>query len=119
MPEFGDLAVNINDHQYIAPLILLDDFQKTFEGETLVDGKRAVIIPCEKWGPDPAAQGKEFLILGMPGMPRSDPEFVAALASGKRDTNRKAITSIPTNSNPRRTIKITLSIYESVFVAKP
>ena len=29
-------------------------------------GKRAVIIPCEKWGPDPAAQGKEFLILGMP-----------------------------------------------------
>ena len=29
-------------------------------------GKRAVIIPCEKWGPDPAAQGKDFLILGMP-----------------------------------------------------
>ncbi len=29
-------------------------------------GKRAVIIPCEKWGPDPAVQGKEFLILGMP-----------------------------------------------------
>ena len=29
-------------------------------------GKRAVIIPCEKWGPNPAVQGKEFLILGMP-----------------------------------------------------
>ena len=29
-------------------------------------GKRAVIIPCEKWGPDPAVQGKDFLILGMP-----------------------------------------------------
>jgi NADPH:quinone reductase-like Zn-dependent oxidoreductase len=29
-------------------------------------GKRAVIIPCEKWGADPAAQGKDFLILGMP-----------------------------------------------------
>ena len=29
-------------------------------------GKRAVIIPCEKWGPDPAVQSKEFLILGMP-----------------------------------------------------
>ena len=29
-------------------------------------GKRAVIIPCEKWGNDPAVQGKEFLILGMP-----------------------------------------------------
>jgi NADPH:quinone reductase-like Zn-dependent oxidoreductase len=29
-------------------------------------GKRAVIIPCEKWGADPGAQGKDFLILGMP-----------------------------------------------------
>jgi zinc-binding alcohol dehydrogenase/oxidoreductase len=29
-------------------------------------GKRAVIIPCEKWGPDAGAQGKDFLILGMP-----------------------------------------------------
>jgi NADPH:quinone reductase-like Zn-dependent oxidoreductase len=29
-------------------------------------GKRVVIIPCEKWGPNPAAQSKEFLILGMP-----------------------------------------------------
>jgi NADPH:quinone reductase-like Zn-dependent oxidoreductase len=29
-------------------------------------GKRVVIIPCEKWGPDPAVQSKEFLILGMP-----------------------------------------------------
>src|SRR5439155_21326866 len=29
-------------------------------------GKRAVIIPCEKWGPDPAVQSKDFLILGMP-----------------------------------------------------
>lgn len=29
-------------------------------------GKRAVIIPCEKWGPNPAVQGKDFLILGMP-----------------------------------------------------
>jgi NADPH:quinone reductase-like Zn-dependent oxidoreductase len=29
-------------------------------------GKRAVLIPCEKWGPDPAVQSKDFLILGMP-----------------------------------------------------
>jgi NADPH:quinone reductase-like Zn-dependent oxidoreductase len=29
-------------------------------------GKRVVIIPCENWGPDPAAQAKEFAILGMP-----------------------------------------------------
>ena len=29
-------------------------------------GKRAVLIPCENWGPDPAVQGKDFLILGMP-----------------------------------------------------
>ena len=29
-------------------------------------GKRALIIPCEKWGPNPAVQGKDFLILGMP-----------------------------------------------------
>ena len=29
-------------------------------------GKRAVIIPCEKWGPDPAVQSKDFQILGMP-----------------------------------------------------
>jgi NADPH:quinone reductase-like Zn-dependent oxidoreductase len=29
-------------------------------------GKRVVIIPCEKWGPNPAVQGKDFLILGMP-----------------------------------------------------
>jgi zinc-binding alcohol dehydrogenase/oxidoreductase len=29
-------------------------------------GKRVVLIPCEKWGPNPAVQSKEFLILGMP-----------------------------------------------------
>ena len=29
-------------------------------------GKRVVLHPCEKWGPDPAVQGKEFLMLGMP-----------------------------------------------------
>jgi NADPH:quinone reductase-like Zn-dependent oxidoreductase len=29
-------------------------------------GKRAVLIPCEKWGSNPAVQGKDFLILGMP-----------------------------------------------------
>jgi len=29
-------------------------------------GKRVVIIPCENWGPDPAVQSKDFLILGMP-----------------------------------------------------
>ena len=29
-------------------------------------GKRAVLIPCEKWGPDPKVQSKDFLILGMP-----------------------------------------------------
>jgi NADPH:quinone reductase-like Zn-dependent oxidoreductase len=29
-------------------------------------GKRAVIIPCEGWGPDPRVQSKDFLILGMP-----------------------------------------------------
>lgn len=31
-----------------------------------LSGKRAVIIPCEKWGENPAVQGKDFLILGMP-----------------------------------------------------
>ena len=36
------------------------------EAEAKLVGKRAVIIPCEKWGPDPAVQSKEFLILGMP-----------------------------------------------------
>lgn len=35
-------------------------------GDAKLAGKRAVLIPCEKWGPDPAVQGKEFLILGMP-----------------------------------------------------
>jgi len=29
-------------------------------------GRRVVLIPCEKWGPNPAVQGKDFLILGMP-----------------------------------------------------
>lgn len=29
-------------------------------------GKRVVLMPCEKWGPNPAVQGKDFLILGMP-----------------------------------------------------
>ena len=29
-------------------------------------GKRAVLIPCQKWGPDPAVQGKDFTFLGMP-----------------------------------------------------
>src|SRR5260221_8076552 len=29
-------------------------------------GKRVVIIPWERWGPNRAVQGKEFLILGMP-----------------------------------------------------
>jgi NADPH:quinone reductase-like Zn-dependent oxidoreductase len=29
-------------------------------------GKRVVIIPFENWGPDPAVQGKDFAILGMP-----------------------------------------------------
>jgi zinc-binding alcohol dehydrogenase/oxidoreductase len=29
-------------------------------------GKRVVLIPCEKWGPNPAVQSKDFLILGMP-----------------------------------------------------
>jgi zinc-binding alcohol dehydrogenase/oxidoreductase len=29
-------------------------------------GKRVVLIPCEKWGADPAVQSKEFMILGMP-----------------------------------------------------
>ncbi|HYY53003.1 MAG TPA: zinc-binding dehydrogenase [Myxococcales bacterium] len=36
------------------------------EADAKLVGKRAVIIPCEKWGPDPAVQSKEFLILGMP-----------------------------------------------------
>ncbi len=34
--------------------------------DPVLKGKRAVIIPCEKWGTDPAVQGKDFLILGMP-----------------------------------------------------
>lgn len=29
-------------------------------------GKRVVLYPVENWGPNPAVQGKEFLILGMP-----------------------------------------------------
>jgi NADPH:quinone reductase-like Zn-dependent oxidoreductase len=29
-------------------------------------GKRAVIIPCYGWGPDPKVQSREFFILGMP-----------------------------------------------------
>ena len=29
-------------------------------------GKRVVIIPCEGWGSDPRAQGRDFAILGMP-----------------------------------------------------
>ena len=29
-------------------------------------GKRAVIIPCYGWGPDPRVQSREFAILGMP-----------------------------------------------------
>ena len=29
-------------------------------------GKRVVIYPMENWGPDPAVQSKDFLILGMP-----------------------------------------------------
>jgi NADPH:quinone reductase-like Zn-dependent oxidoreductase len=29
-------------------------------------GKRVILIPCEKWGPDPKAYAKDFLILGMP-----------------------------------------------------
>ena len=34
--------------------------------DAALGGKRAVLIPCEKWGPNPAVQGKDFLILGMP-----------------------------------------------------
>ena len=34
--------------------------------DPVLKGKRVVIIPCEKWGNDPAVQGKDFLILGMP-----------------------------------------------------
>lgn len=29
-------------------------------------GRRVVIIPCQGFGPDPRAQGKDFVILGMP-----------------------------------------------------
>jgi zinc-binding alcohol dehydrogenase/oxidoreductase len=35
-------------------------------GDAAWVGKRVVLSPCEKWGPDPAVQGKEFLMLGMP-----------------------------------------------------
>lgn len=43
-------------------------------------GKRVVIIPCEKWGPDPAVQSKDFLILGMP-RPGTMAEKIAVPAS--------------------------------------
>src|SRR5437867_12095965 len=29
-------------------------------------GRKVVITPCHDWGSDPRAQGKDFLILGMP-----------------------------------------------------
>jgi hypothetical protein len=45
LPEFGDLAVNINDHQYVVPLILLDDFQKAFEtGGVVKYAKEGMIV---------------------------------------------------------------------------
>ncbi|MCA1828964.1 MAG: zinc-binding dehydrogenase [Myxococcales bacterium] len=49
------------------PAVLGSDGAGVVEsGPPQLVGKRAVIIPCEKWGPDPAVQGKDFLILGMP-----------------------------------------------------
>ncbi len=49
------------------PAVLGSDGAGVVEsGPAELVGKRAVIIPCEKWGPDPAVQGKDFLILGMP-----------------------------------------------------
>ena len=47
------------------PAVLGSDGSGVAESGPLA-GKRVVIIPCEKWGPDPAVQGKDFLILGMP-----------------------------------------------------
>jgi len=49
------------------PAVLGSDGSGVVEsGPPELVGKRAVIIPCEKWGPDPAVQSKDFLILGMP-----------------------------------------------------
>src|SRR5439155_21977492 len=48
------------------PCVLGSDGSGVVETPGPLQGKRAVIIPCEKWGPDPAVQSKDFLILGMP-----------------------------------------------------
>ena len=47
------------------PAVLGSDGSGVAESGPL-KGKRVVLIPCEKWGADPEAQSKEFLILGMP-----------------------------------------------------
>jgi zinc-binding alcohol dehydrogenase/oxidoreductase len=49
------------------PCVLGSDGAGVVEsGDPSWTGKRVVIIPCETWGPDPAVQGKDFAILGMP-----------------------------------------------------
>jgi zinc-binding alcohol dehydrogenase/oxidoreductase len=49
------------------PCVLGSDGAGVVEsGDPAWVGKRVVLSPCEKWGPDPAVQGKEFLMLGMP-----------------------------------------------------
>jgi zinc-binding alcohol dehydrogenase/oxidoreductase len=49
------------------PCVLGSDGAGVVEsGDPAWVGKRVVIIPCENWGPDKAAQGKDFTILGMP-----------------------------------------------------
>src|SRR5438067_3040611 len=48
------------------PCVLGSDGAGVVETAGPLAGKRVVLIPCYGWGPDPAAQGKDFQILGMP-----------------------------------------------------
>ena len=48
------------------PCVLGSDGAGVVETAGPLAGKRVVLIPCYGWGPNPAAQGKDFQILGMP-----------------------------------------------------
>jgi zinc-binding alcohol dehydrogenase/oxidoreductase len=49
------------------PCVLGSDGAGVVEsGDPAWVGKRVVLIPGEKWGPNPSVQGKDYLILGMP-----------------------------------------------------
>ena len=48
------------------PCVLGSDGAGVVETAGPLAGKRVVLIPCYGWGPNPAVQGKDFQILGMP-----------------------------------------------------